>query len=1273
MKALCIALLALLAAGNTLWGQRTRATDSLALVKLYQATDGKNWKNNENWLKTPMNQWYGVTLQAGTGRVRTLVLRDNNLVGQLPDEVAGLDSVIKIIFSHNELYGNVPLLHHIRRYNPYDTLPKEGRLWTEDLVLAGNHYQFADADRDTVMYKQARFKEWTGDDAYNDMLLSKPFGERTQQRVAQGGSYTFAFPYKQGKDVIGFYWTNGIVSDSTIVPSFTIARFDSSLHKGAWSCVIKRKYANEYSYYGYNTQSMHPVFLQGLDNQQPQIYPNKNDYGYFPNEFTKSTEEEYNDICLIATDDMDPRKLRFSASYLPKNIQVKISASNCANTFLDLAGFAGADEYNIKLRRTNNTWTGTDSLVLKAVDEQGAWDSYTFYFHSQRPEHLATPVLGEVTGKMTPTGAWVYFKKAVGVQTLEINVTKLTANDYDCDFTFTDVVTDMNIPFVDSLFFPQIVAEAGKDLQWSVDVSPRNYAGADWSSGIAFESKLAAIGKLPNDLVTYAVDSTNGWLMMDVVKRASNCGNSVIVIQECQGKVTSSKEYWPGNNEFFLLMRGATHKFYVKDYYGRFVTDTFTVTLPRTPEQMPRVGGSLNLKVTCETRINKDKWVENMYAPLKWSWGKPTNFSISDEGLFFVIRATNTAFTGKETVKLRITDSAGFVIDTVATLSINTKTVVNNPPSYVNPVTSMTVPITWTYIDIWRAVHDDITPDALLKMKVLKHTGLKMQITEENTLYVLSTSGLGVTDTLVVEFTDEYCASSQLTYYLTKKPLAVANAAPLFFRDDSLYKILSKKLIPRQGFIYMEDTAWFPTNINMRTFVKDDQIFDNIQFSVKQVDNLWYTETTDNSLLDSVLEFRFVKGYLSIRPKPGAFVGYANGNGTPYVYFNIYARDQFGAESKSAYTFEMRLANKRAVPYELNAGKFYKFTNDTIVFDFHAFLLQQQAQGTLLGTYEILDLNKSILSFTDYDIRDGKMYIGRYKISIFETTEMDFRIPIYFGTRYWNPVSESSGNIVDIRGTLVINPVPDNAPKFQTVPVQTLSATATHSMNLWALVVDEQLSKDLFWNVTGTKNLSPTFDYNTGTLSVVASDPKWTGTDTISVEATDKFNNTSSLTIRYRAINGTVPPVTQTITLDQGWNMVSINVRPSDSTISTLFAGLDIAEIKTMDAFWKKGQPEAFNSLKTITPGAGYMVNMKTAGTLKVVGTAVSFSNFQISKFSNWQLIGCPYQSATPIGSFFNATNCLSIKDFDGFWKPGSKLNSIANLEPGKAYLLKTK
>jgi xyloglucan-specific exo-beta-1,4-glucanase len=164
--------------------------------------------------------------------------------------------------------------------------------------------------------------------------------------------------------------------------------------------------------------------------------------------------------------------------------------------------------------------------------------------------------------------------------------------------------------------------------------------------------------------------------------------------------------------------------------------------------------------------------------------------------------------------------------------------------------------------------------------------------------------------------------------------------------------------------------------------------------------------------------------------------------------------------------------------------------------------------------------------------------------------------------------------------------------------------------------------------------------------------------------------NGCSSTAQFTITKGTCP-VMQTIALQKGWNLISTNLSPADSTISTLFKGLDVEEIKTMTSFWHKGQLADYNSLKSITAGEGYLVYMNVSGSLTVSGTQnlQGFKNLEGLNVG-WSLIGCPYPAPTPMAGIFGS-KFLEVKNFDGFWMPNGTANSIENMEPGKGYFIR--
>ena len=78
-----------------------RPNDLEALVALYHATDGPNWKDNENWLSdAPIDQWSDV-LTDDDGRVTLLILYSNELSGEIPPELGSLTNLRELLLGGN--------------------------------------------------------------------------------------------------------------------------------------------------------------------------------------------------------------------------------------------------------------------------------------------------------------------------------------------------------------------------------------------------------------------------------------------------------------------------------------------------------------------------------------------------------------------------------------------------------------------------------------------------------------------------------------------------------------------------------------------------------------------------------------------------------------------------------------------------------------------------------------------------------------------------------------------------------------------------------------------------------------------------------------------------------------------------------------------------------------------------------------------------------------------------------------------------------------------
>jgi len=81
--------------------------DSLALVDLYNSTNGPNWFNHTNWLTSnPVKTWYGI--KVSKTRVTTIKLTSDNLDGSIPSSLGNLKPLYDLELDNNQLRGSIP-------------------------------------------------------------------------------------------------------------------------------------------------------------------------------------------------------------------------------------------------------------------------------------------------------------------------------------------------------------------------------------------------------------------------------------------------------------------------------------------------------------------------------------------------------------------------------------------------------------------------------------------------------------------------------------------------------------------------------------------------------------------------------------------------------------------------------------------------------------------------------------------------------------------------------------------------------------------------------------------------------------------------------------------------------------------------------------------------------------------------------------------------------------------------------------------------------------
>ena len=91
---------------------KTVLTDSVeraALIALYKATDGDNWKDNTNWCSDkPITEWKGISYNDAL-HLYDIYLLNNNLIGIIPMEIGNLTSVGRLNLSGNvNISGPIP-------------------------------------------------------------------------------------------------------------------------------------------------------------------------------------------------------------------------------------------------------------------------------------------------------------------------------------------------------------------------------------------------------------------------------------------------------------------------------------------------------------------------------------------------------------------------------------------------------------------------------------------------------------------------------------------------------------------------------------------------------------------------------------------------------------------------------------------------------------------------------------------------------------------------------------------------------------------------------------------------------------------------------------------------------------------------------------------------------------------------------------------------------------------------------------------------------------
>jgi hypothetical protein len=155
-------------------------------------------------------------------------------------------------------------------------------------------------------------------------------------------------------------------------------------------------------------------------------------------------------------------------------------------------------------------------------------------------------------------------------------------------------------------------------------------------------------------------------------------------------------------------------------------------------------------------------------------------------------------------------------------------------------------------------------------------------------------------------------------------------------------------------------------------------------------------------------------------------------------------------------------------------------------------------------------------------------------------------------------------------------------------------------------------------------------------------------------------------------------PTEQRISLHRGWDWFSINRQPPStdpgSVLSSISGKYDVVLGEDGTYVPPPANP-AFNTLRDILPGKGYMIHMTQDATLVVQGTLVA-SNPPISLRPGWRWLGylpertldIPTALASIAGKFD-----LLLGELGTYAPPPAdpRFNTLQNMEPGRGYLIR--
>lgn len=304
---------------------------------------------------------------------------------------------------------------------------------------------------------------------------------------------------------------------------------------------------------------------------------------------------------------------------------------------------------------------------------------------------------------------------------------------------------------------------------------------------------------------------------------------------------------------------------------------------------------------------------------------------------------------------------------------------------------------------------------------------------------------------------------------------------------------------------------------------------------------------------------------------------------------------------------------------------------------------------------------------------------------------------MFYDDNTWGSNSHSPTEFPNDGGRVMFTELQIVFPGYVAPPVDPFGSVSvlSGSMSMMAgVMIDGVMAADgdvvaAFVNVGGVPQLrgKGTVAVNNGTAACLVQIYTETNGETVFFKVWDQStgqvsNINETLSSQVNGIVGEWPnnlywlhalgSITQTISLNSGWNMVSLNVHPTNLQIDSVFSGVMayLQSVKSTEGVYIPNNP--YSTITSLADGKGYYVKVSQSCTLTVTGVAINQST-PIALAAGWNLAAFTPQSAISVATAVASlgTNLVQVKGTEGIYIPGNPYNTLTSLSPGRSYWIK--